>query len=246
MLARHLARLSLVCAAFLAGCSDSSSTKTPDVDSLPKPTFGSATLTGIVRFTGPRPEMRLLDNSQCHAGAKPVLDESRLVSDKGGLANVVVYLKDAPASNGSDQPQVVLDQVDCRYKPHVVAVQINQTLRITTNDAVPHNVHWNSSLNGDVNFLLPAAGDSRDVRFKQPEFLRLKCDMHPWMESWVAIVHNPFFATSDQDGRFLIPRLPSGTYTLVAWHEFYGTREQQITLTDSAPLDVTFEFGPRK
>ena len=69
---------------------------------------------------------------------------------------------------------------------------------------------------------------------KEPEYFRVKCDVHPWMNAWVAVIDNPYFAVTDKDGKFALPKgLPDGEYRVTAWHEKYGTREGTMTVKDS-------------
>jgi hypothetical protein len=89
-------------------------------------------------------------------------------------------------------------------------------------------------------------GASHRVTFAEPEFVRVKCDVHPWMTAYIAVFDHPFFAVTGEDGRFQIDHLPAGTYTLIARHERYESLERQITVTGDQPVDVQFEYqqGP--
>jgi uncharacterized protein (DUF2141 family) len=71
----------------------------------------------------------------------------------------------------------------------------------------------------------------------------VKCNVHPWMRAYIAVVHHPFFAVTGDDGTFTIKNLPAGTYTLEAVHETYGTVDQQITVgaNDTKTADLTYK-----
>jgi plastocyanin len=212
---------------------------------LAKPVFGDSTVGGTVRFSGEPPRRKMFeDSARCHAGAKPVQDELVVVDQSSrGLRDVVVVLEGAQASDGYDQPQLLLDQVGCQYVPHVLAVQVNQQVKITTSDPVFHNVHWVSRLNGDVNFALPQAGDLKLHRFVAAEVLRLRCDVHPWMEAHVHVVDSPFFSVSGPTGEFRIGRVPAGNYTLVARHRLLGEIRREVVVGAGASIDVDFDFS---
>jgi Carboxypeptidase regulatory-like domain len=62
------------------------------------------------------------------------------------------------------------------------------------------------------------------------------------MNAYVGVLEHPFFAVTDESGRFSIPRLPPGTYTIEIWHERYGTQTQQVTVAAKDARDVTFTF----
>jgi hypothetical protein len=202
---------------------------------LPPPVFGTAAVGGRVLFVGTPPERKMIDNSTCHAGATALQEETVVVGEGGGLANVVVWLKTAPASDGSSQPEVKLDQVNCRYVPHVAAVQINQPLRVGSSDPVFHNTHYVSQYNGSLNFGLANAGDFKLLKFKSAEFIEARCDVHPWMRSQIAVMPSPFFAVTDAAGRFAIGRVPPGKYTLATWHALLGERTAEVTIGESTP-----------
>src|SRR3954470_4144517 len=158
-----------------------------------KPTFGTGSIRGSVKFVGTPPARASISNKPCHEGAAPLKDETVVVNADGTLANVFVYLADAPASEGSDRPAALLDQVDCRYVPHAVAVQVGQSLRIRTSDPKTlHNVHLLASSNPQLNFGLTDAGAEKPVTFGQPEFIRTKCDVHPWMTGYIGVFESPF------------------------------------------------------
>jgi plastocyanin len=239
------------CALFSSGCDDGTratdSASDPMV-ALPQPVFGDGSLRGVVRREGPRPPVKMLDNTSCHASAKAIPDETLLVGPDLGLANAVVWLKSAPGSDGSGQPTVKLDQIDCRYTPHVVALQVGQRLRVTTSDPIFHNTHYLSRLNGTDNFGLSSAGDFKDIRFKHPEFFRVRCDVHKWMSAWIAVMPSPFFATTDESGTFTIDRVPPGHYTIGVWHELLGELEIEASVgsgrsnqqTDVKPVEVIY------
>ena len=165
----------------------------------------------------------------------------------GTLANVFVYLADVPPSDGSQREATVLDQKDCRYVPHVVGVQVGQVLRVRSSDPkTMHNVHYNPSKGAAGNFGLTDAGAERTVTFQQAEFIRVKCDVHPWMTAYIGVFDSPFFATSDENaGQFEISRVPPGKYKLIAWHEQLGQVEQPVEVKDDRPVDVTVTYkGP--
>ena len=216
---------------------------TIDATTLPAPTFGDATIRGTVRFVGDAPELKMIDRGQTCREASPIQEESIVVSRAGGLRDVIVCLTDAPASSGASLPPPTLDQVGCRYEPHVLAVQVGQPLRIRSSDAEFHNVHWVGEANPSENLGFTRAGESKLITLERPEFLRLRCDIHGWMESFVGVMPNPFFATTDRDGTFTIEKVPAGTYHATAWHALLGTRTGTVTVSASGTATLDFEYA---
>jgi hypothetical protein len=198
-----------------------------------------------VKFVGTPPPREEISNKPCHPGAQsPLKDETVVVNADGTLANVLLYLADAPPSDGSRRDPAVLDQKDCRYVPHVIGVQVGQALTVKTSDpGTFHNVHYSPERNAPGNFALTVAGAQKDVKFSAAEFVRVKCDVHPWMTAYVGIFNSPFFAaTGEGNGNFEIGKVPAGTYKLVAWHERYGAVEKSVTVKDNEKVDVTIEY----
>ena len=168
------------------------------------------------------------------------------VSDKGGVGNVLVYIKAGlPASSApAGAPPVRIDQHGCRFVPHVAAVQQGGQVEFTNSDPTMHNVHTvtvegNESIDVSQG---PGAPPQRR-QFTAPQvMLRIGCNNHPWMNGFLNIAPNPFFAVTTPDGTFSLPGLPPGTYTLAAVHEKLGEQDVQVTVPARGTADQSFTF----
>lgn len=246
MILHHLTG-SLISALFLGVMLVGCDRNTADSKAPPATETSSYTGTGIIRGTvtlaGKAPVMATIPNQPCHDGAEPFKEETVVADESGHLQNVIVFLEDPPPSpRAREFPPIVLDQVNCRYVPHVVALRTRQPLHVTSSDPTLHNVHGMSTANVPFNFALVAPGQSRDLSFLQPELFPVRCDVHPWMKAYVQIFTHPFFAVTDKNGHFEIRNVPPGTYTLESWQEKYGVLRQTVKVDDATTVDASFKF----
>ena len=208
----------------------------------------AATIAGLVKFQAAPPKMPNLqmgaDPYCASQHPTPAADEEVVVGPAGELANVIVYVKNPPAGNFPVPGPTVIDQVGCKYVPHVKVAQVGQPIQIKNSDATLHNVHAMPEINDGFNEGQPVQGMVSTKKFNKAEVtpFRIKCDVHGWMKSWMAVLPHPFHGVSGMNGSFNIANLPPGTYTLVAWHEKYGQQEQAVTVGAKEQKQVTFTF----
>ena len=209
----------------------------------------AATIAGTVKFEAAAPPK--MPNLQMGADPfcasqhpTPVPDEEVVLGPAGELANVIVYVKNPPAGNYPTPGPTVLDQVGCKYVPHVTVAQVGQPIQIKNSDATLHNVHAMPEVNNGFNEGQPVQGMVSTKKFDKAEVkpFRIKCDVHGWMKSYMAVLPHPYHGVSQMNGTVNIGNLPPGTYTLVAWHEKYGEQEQQVTVGAKEQKAVTFTF----
>jgi plastocyanin len=164
------------------------------------------------------------------------------------LADVIVMLKGVGGkSAGANAAPAVLNQKGCLYEPQIVAIQTNQKLLIRNSDPVLHNVHATPTASGNKEENQAQMSGAPDLTFSFPtaeNFLRFKCDVHPWMFAWVTVVDHPFFAVTGKDGTFKISNVPPGKYTLSALHRKVAPAgvDKEIEVKEGAPTKVDFSL----
>jgi hypothetical protein len=212
------------------------------------PVSGPVVVRGTVKFEGtaPRPTRISMSADPDCAKLHPagVSSEDFLTGADGGLQNVVVFVSDGLGDRSFDPPKQpeVFEQKGCMYRPHLIAMRTNQELDVINNDKMTHNLHpvpinnreWNKSH-------LP--GMHIEVTFPREEIaIPVKCNVHPWMKSYISVFKHPYFAVTGKNGSFELGNLPPGTYTIQAWHEKLGTATQKITVGPDAPKEMEFVF----
>ena len=213
-------------------------------------TAQAATVTGTVKYEGEAPkfkEIKMDADPVClthHTEA--VYPQTLQLGPANEMGNVFIRIVSGLSKKDYPKPttEIVVDQKGCMYDPHVIGVMVGQTLKILNPDGTLHNVHAMSKVNPEFNLAMPKFRTETTKVFDKPEFMfPMKCDVHPWMASWVAVMDNPYFAVTKTDGKFSLNDLPAGTYEVEAWHEKLGTQKQSVTIADGETKDLAFTFS---
>jgi plastocyanin len=216
----------------------------------PKAEGPPGTLRGVVKFSGVAGEAVVVDMDQDPQCSKlypeaPREEQPVAVSPEGKLRNVFVYLKTGLEGKHFEAPKtpVRIDQKGCWFEPRVIGMQAGQGLQVTNSDPVTHNIHPQAQVNREWNqSQAPEDGPLLRKFAKGEVMIRVKCNVHKWMRSWIGVVEHPFFAVTGADGSFSMQGVPPGQYTLAAWHEKLGTREQVVSVSPGGQVRVELEF----
>jgi plastocyanin len=172
----------------------------------------------------------------------PPKSEDLVVGQGSALENVVVYISaGAPEESAPTQPVQVV-QKGCRFAPHVVAMQTGQPVQMVNEDSTSHNIHPLATNNREWNKAEPPGTTPLTESFARPEFISVKCNVHPWMHAYFAVLKTSHYAVTGDNGAFSLNNLPAGKYTITAWHETLGTQTQEITITGNETVPVNFVF----
>jgi plastocyanin len=173
--------------------------------------------------------------------------EDLVLSPTNGIRNVVVSLQGVPAS--SKAPPIPgaakMDQKRCVFVPRVVVVPVGGSVEFLNSDRLLHNVRGGGKENPPFNRAQPHAR-TISIAFRNPEVLRVDCDLHSWMRGWIVVAEHPFYAVTNEEGEFVFENVPPGKYKLQAWQEILGNVDQEISVAGQGPQNITVRMDKKK
>lgn len=214
----------------------------------------AGSITGKIVYEGDVPPVlsKPLDvssdpNCVHHTEDNPVMNEILVLGDNKELANVIVRVTKGLPDKEWPVPEEPyrMTQEGCKYSPHVNVVRLGQTLYVLNPDKIFHNVNCAPKINTPQNRAMPANTTVLEFNFDkvEEEPFRFKCDVHPWMMAYCAVLDHPFYDISEKDGLFEIKDLEPGEYEIEAWHERLGTQTATLTVTADAAAEANFTFS---
>jgi len=211
----------------------------------------AGTISGTATYDGKVPALKPLSVAAepiCAKQHDSVPNEMLVLGAGNTMANVLVrVVSGLPAGKAYPAPTtpVTMDQHGCQYKPHVMGIMVGQPFKVLNSDGILHNVHALSKVNATFNMAMPPTRKEASATFgKEEGMFVIKCDVHPWMQSYMGVFSHPFFAVTGPDGKYTIKDLPAGTYEIEAWHEKLGTQKSKVTVGASDTQTAAFKFAP--
>ena len=180
-------------------------------------------------------------------------DESLLISDNGGLANVFVYLQKAPAgwqpTPAPTKPAILQTQED-RFAPRALLVRIGQPLTLSAigcrevdnfHSEPLRNMPFNISVAPETTQSVPTSCLTKSEKLPSS----VHSGIHPRKRASILVLDHPFAAITDTEGRFEIKGLPPGTHSLTVWNERVGYFEKALPVTvkvdePTPPLELNY------
>jgi plastocyanin len=182
------------------------------------------------------PLLAALPLSQVHAGVQAV-SGSVTAADGVAVADAVVFVQ-AP-SPAPDKPRAmqVVDQVNKTFIPGLLPIVVGTSVRFPNHDQIHHHVY---SFSPTKTFELPLykGEGAAPVLFDKVGVVKIGCNIHDWMSGIILVLPSPHFAVTGADGRFVLEDLPTGAYTLVAWHALSKVRPEETAQSVQVGPDV--------
>lgn len=204
---------------------------------------GGGTIEGTVTYGGAVPMKKIIPTKDTDVCGAPREEPMIRVGPGKAVESAVVYLVEV--AKGKAWPAVgkppELDNVKCRFEPEVQVIPAGP-IDIVNTDAVLHNTHGYYDKRTAFNLALPNKGQRIPAELKRAGVVRVDCDAHGWMEGWIYVVDNPYYAITGADGKFAITDVPPGNYKLVAVQPFTGPIEMPVTVAEKQPTSLTIEL----
>lgn len=179
-----------------------------------------------------RPAFRLYNNY----GPGAIRDPRQQATNR---SPAVVYLEGAPSTHAPATRRVMVEQIDERFSPHVVAVLQGTTIEFPNRDPYFHNVF---SLSRTKSFDLGryAQGEAASITLNTPGVIQVYCQIHSDMSGYILVLENAFFTVVGESGEFLIDNVPSGEYQLVAWHARTTPIRKRVRVVNGETIHLDF------
>jgi plastocyanin len=156
-------------------------------------------------------------SARLHAAA-PAISGSVTGADGAPVTDAVVFVQAPVPEPDRSRPMQVIDQVNKTFLPALLPIVVGTAVRFPNHDQIHHHVY---SFSPTKTFELPLyKGEAAaPVVFDKVGAVKIGCNIHDWMSGIILVLPSPHFAVTDSSGHYVLEDLPSGTYTLVAWHE---------------------------
>jgi plastocyanin len=201
----------------------------------------AADITGSIVIKRTLTKRKVTSNALLYGRGTPV----ELGRDQGDpldyeRSHTVIFLEgQLPSSGASMNASISMGQEHRRFVPDLVVVEAGSTVSFPNFDPVFHNVF---SLSKPKSFDLGnyPKGQTRTVVFPRTGIVFVNCHLHPNMAASIVIVPNRWAVKADGSGRFVLPDVPPGHYTVVAWHKAAGYFRHIIEVTGNGAPHLEF------
>jgi plastocyanin len=201
-------------------------------------------ISGTVKYDGDIPSAKTLkvDKDEQTCGHENKVSEELVISGESkGIKNGVVSLVDIASGKKIEAVTAALDQKECLFIPHVLAIPVGSSVDLLNSDNVMHNLHsWaikNAAFNEGV-----SGGGILTKKFDFAEVVKITCDVHKWMSAFIVVKTNPYFAVTDENGNFKIENVPAGKYKIEAWQEKLGKKTVDVAVNAKEDAVVDFVY----
>ncbi len=206
---------------------------------------GGATLTGIVTFKGtiPPPQKVTVTRDASFCGSTVTIQPLVAQASTHGVRGAVVSLTEPPDQHVDASPSpTIIKNRNCAFLSRISATRVGALVEVGNDDPVLHNTHIRSEGKTLLNVAMVPHGPSIQKQVKRPGLLNVKCDAHKFMQGYVWAFDHPYFAVTDEAGRFQMAGIPPGLRRITIWHETLGTLQQEVIVPAQGEISVHIDY----
>ena len=204
---------------------------------------GGGSVEGTIVFNGTPGTRKIVPTKDVETCGEPREEALIEVGPDKGVKDAVVYL--VGVNGGKAWPPAAkkpeLDNLKCRFEPSVQVIQAGP-LDVINKDPVLHNTHGYYGKRTAFNMAQPNQNQPIGAELPKAGAVKVDCDAHGWMEGWIYVVDNPYYALTGADGTFKIADIPPGEYDLVAMQSASKPVQQKVTIEGGKPTSLSIEL----
>jgi plastocyanin len=202
------------------------------------------TIKGKVKLTGKAAKLPPVNITKFKDFCQNVPNETLVLGPGQGVRYAVVTLEGISKGQPVEREAVhEIDNVKCRFLPHVVAASVGQFILFKNSDPILHTAHALFK-SGQPQFnvgLYPGRVSRKPLL--SPGTGKIICEVHPWMSAYVVVTEHPYHAITDAYGDYDIRDVPPGVYKLKVWHETLGAQERQVEVKAAGISQADFSLS---
>ncbi|MDX0283771.1 hypothetical protein GOC36_27165 [Sinorhizobium meliloti] len=211
-----------------------------------RPVIGGGRLEGRILAADhvPITERILITKDQEICGNERMLGED--LPAGAGLAGAIIFFPDIVGGKpfATNQTTEIM-QKGCRFISARAVNGPNARLRLANLDSITHNIHVSEVIGRGSRAIhnvgqYPGGSDLElPVTLTRGNVVRLTCGIHSFMETWIFVARNPYYAVADENGAFAINDIPAGQHRLALWHPSYGAEYLTVTMRPGQRINLT-------
>jgi plastocyanin len=200
-----------------------------------------ATIRGIVKIDGKIAKLPALQITKYKEVCTDVPNEALVIGPGQGVRYAVVTIEGITKGKAVEKESThELDNVKCRFIPHVQAASVGQFVQFKNSDPILHTAHGMfTGSQPQFNIGLFPGRVSRKP-LVAAGLVKIQCEVHPWMSAYIVVTDHPYHAVTDAYGEYLINEIPAGSYRVKVWHEGLGTEEKTVEAKAGATTKLDF------
>jgi plastocyanin len=204
--------------------------------------WGNLTMTVLLDGEVPKPKtLNKAADPKCNQ-APDNADDLVIDPKTKAIANIAFYIDTKkmkleesqihPDLRSVPRDKPILDNNNCKFTPHMLAIRAGQTLLVTNSDQTAHNAKFNFFSNTEVNPMIQPGGNKEiQTQVEEKAATKVDCNIHPWMNAFVFVLDHPYVGISDAAGKIKIENLPAGVpLEFKIWHEVQNKAIEEVTL----------------